>query len=89
MQLNISTQFNFIWPIDRTLSGATTLGQSGPGSNGNKRVLHILQSSSVTEASLLNCLVSYPEHSLEESAEMQLMYFVAPATWASVWVCVK
>ena len=23
-----------IWPIDRTLSGATTLGQSGPGSNG-------------------------------------------------------
>ena len=32
-----------IWPIDRTLSGATTPGQSEPGSNGNERVLHILQ----------------------------------------------
>ena len=32
-----------IWPIDWTLSGATTLGQSGPGSNGNERVLHIPQ----------------------------------------------
>ena len=30
----------------RTLSGATTLGQSRPASNGNKGVLHILQSSS-------------------------------------------
>ena len=30
-----------IWPIDRTLSGATILGQSEPGSNGNEEVLHI------------------------------------------------
>ena len=30
-----------IWLIDRTQSGATTQGQSGPGSNGNERVLHI------------------------------------------------
>ena len=30
-----------IWPIERTLSGATTLGQNGPGSNGNEGVLHI------------------------------------------------
>ena len=28
--------YSFIWPIDRTLSGATTLGQSGPGSDGNE-----------------------------------------------------
>ena len=28
-QINISTQFSSIWPIDRTLSGATTSGQSG------------------------------------------------------------
>ena len=34
-----------IWPIDRNLSGATTPGQSGPGSNGNEGVLHIPQSS--------------------------------------------
>ena len=30
-----------IRPIDRTLSGATTLGQSGPGSNGNEGALCI------------------------------------------------
>ena len=36
-----------IWPIDRTLSVATTLGQSGPGSNGNKGVVHISQISKV------------------------------------------
>ena len=34
-QFCISTLFSSIWPIDRTLSGATTLGQSGPCSNGN------------------------------------------------------
>ena len=27
-----------IWPIEATLSGTTTLGQSGPGSYGNKKV---------------------------------------------------
>ena len=32
-----------IWPIDRNLSGATTLGQSEPGSNGNEGELHIPQ----------------------------------------------
>ena len=40
-----------IGPIDRTLSGATTLGQRGPRSDGNEEVLHIPQSSSITEAS--------------------------------------
>ena len=49
-----------IWPIDKTLSGATTLGQSGPGSNGNEGVLHIPQSSSITEASPSDYSVSYP-----------------------------
>ena len=28
-----------IWPIDGTLTGTTTLGQSGSGNNGNKGVL--------------------------------------------------
>ena len=55
---------NSVWPIDRILSGATTLGQSGPGSNGNKRVLHVLQSSSITRASPSDCLVSSPGYSL-------------------------
>ena len=42
IQLNISfvcPQFkqsiSSIWPVDRILSGTTTLGQSGPGSDGN------------------------------------------------------
>ena len=50
-----------IWPIDRTLLGATTPGQSGPGSNGNKGVLRIPQSSSITGTSPSDCLVSYPD----------------------------
>ena len=49
--------------MDRTLSGATTPGQSEPGSNGNKGVLHIPQSSSITGNSPSDCLVSYLGHS--------------------------
>ena len=58
--------FSSIWPINRTLSSATTLGQSGPGSNGNEVVLSIPQSSSITGTSPTNYLISYPGHSLEE-----------------------
>ena len=36
IQFCISAQFSSIWPIDRTLSGATTPSQSGPGSDGNE-----------------------------------------------------
>ena len=36
---------SYIWPIDRTLSGTTTPGQSGPESNSKEKVLHIPQSS--------------------------------------------
>ena len=50
--------------MDRTLSGATTLGQSGSGSKRNEGVLSIPQSSSITGASLSDCLVSYLGHSL-------------------------
>ena len=77
-------QFSCIWVIDRTLSGATTLGLSGPGSNGNEEVLCIPQNSSITGTSQSDCLVSYLEHLLEESyhsAEMQLVYSTAPADW--------
>ena len=75
-----------IWPINSTLSCATTLVQSRPGSNGNERVLHIPQSSSITEASSLDCLVSYAGHLLWESypsAENQSVYSVAPTDWAA------
>ena len=60
----------------------TTPGQSEPGSDGNKEVLCIHQSSSITEASPSDCLVSYPGHSLGgsyPSAEMQSAYSTAPA----------
>ena len=80
-------QFSSIWLIDRTLSGATTQGQSGPGRDGNKSVLHIPQISSITEASPSDCLVSYPGHSLGESYPSSKMYSVfstAPANWAII-----
>ena len=48
------------WPIDKTLSGATTPGQSEPGSDGNERVLRIFYNSSITGASPSDCLMSYP-----------------------------
>ena len=51
-----------IRPIDRTQSGATTLGQSGPGNDDNEEVPHIPQSYSITGASPLDRLVSYPGH---------------------------
>ena len=63
IQFSMSMQFSSIWPIDWTLSGATTPGQSGPVSNGNEGVLHIPQSSSSTGTSSSDCLVSYLRHS--------------------------
>ena len=73
-------QFSSIWPIDRTLQGATTPGQSWPGNDGNEGVLCIPQISSITGISLSDCLVSYPGHLLGEfypSTEVQLVYSAA------------
>ena len=50
-----------IRPTDRTLSGATKWGQSGPGSDGNEGLLHIPQISKVG-ASPSDCLMSYQGH---------------------------
>ena len=69
---------NFIWPVDRTLSRAPTPGQSGPGIDCNERVLHILQSSSITGTSPSDYFVSYPGHLFGElypSVEMQSSVF--------------
>ena len=68
--------------MDRILSGATTPGQSGPGSDGNELILYVPQSSSITGTSPSDCLVSYLEHSLGESyssAEKQSVNSTAPA----------
>ena len=64
IQFSKSTQFSSIWPVDRTLSGATTLGQSGPGSDSNEEVLRISQSSIITGTSPSDSLELYYEHSL-------------------------
>ena len=52
------SQFSSIRLIDTTLSGDTTVGQIGPGSDGNKGVFRIPQSSSMTGTSPTDCLVS-------------------------------
>ena len=59
IQFYISMQFSSIWTKDRTLSGATTLGQCEPGSDGNEGLLHIPQDSSSTGTSPSDCLESY------------------------------
>ena len=53
-----------IWPIDMTLSGVITPGQSRFGSNGNEGALCVPQSSSITEASPLDYLVLHLGQSL-------------------------
>ena len=65
IQFNISRQFSSIWTIDKNLSGATTLGQSVPGSDGNKVVRQIYESVIITGASPSDCLVSFLGPSLE------------------------
>ena len=77
-------------PYIGPLSGATTPGKSGPGSNGNEGVVRIPQSSSIAGTSPSDCLVSYPGHSLGggsyPSAEVQSVYSTAPADWAKFGV---
>ena len=58
-----------IWPIHWTLTGITTPGQSGYGSNGNEEVLHITQSSS-RKVSLADSSESYPGHMLGGSLRL-------------------
>ena len=67
IQFSISIQFSSIWPIERTLSAATTLGQSAPGSDGNEGVFGIPQSSSLTRTLPSDCLGSYLGHSFRGS----------------------
>ena len=57
-------QFSSIWPIDNAQPGATTPGESGPGSDGNEGIFRIPQSSSITGTSPWDCLVSYPGQSV-------------------------
>ena len=80
---------SFIWPIDGTLSGASTPGLSEYGSIGKEGVYHI---SPIfwTGPSSSNGLVSYLGYMLAaglgsySSAEMQLLYSIASAARAEM-----
>ena len=50
-----------IGAIDRTLSGATTPGQSEPVNDDNEGLLLIPQSSNINVATLLDCLMLYQD----------------------------
>ena len=52
------------WPIDRTLSGATIPGQSGPGSDGIEELLRIPPKLQHWKLIIKSFIVSYPGHSL-------------------------
>ena len=85
IQFSIRTQFSFIWPIDRTLSGATTPGQNKPGSDGSERVLRIYKISSSLEPhhQFVFCIIKdtrWVGANLFE--KKQPVYSTAPADWA-------
>ena len=61
IQFSKRTQFSSIWPLDRTLSGATTPFQSRHWSDGNEGVLRI---PALLEPYHQISSVSYPGHSL-------------------------
>ena len=68
--------------MNRALSGANILDQSGTGSDGNEEVLRIPQNSSITGISPSDCLVSYPGYlwgGSYPSAEVQSAYSTVPA----------
>ena len=69
--------FSSIWPIERTLLGATTPCQSEPGSNDNEGMLYNPQNSSITWTSPSDCLVSYP------GIDIALVQFVGPQSNAA------
>ena len=64
IQFSISMLLVLFNPQIGPLSGAATVGQSGPGSDGSEGVLRIPQSSSTAGTSPSDCLVLYPGHLL-------------------------
>ena len=80
-------RFGSIQPIDRTLIRCYHSGQSAPGSDGNKGVLCIPHSSSITGTSPSDGLMLYLGRSLVgsyASAEKQSVYYTAPADWVKM-----
>ena len=79
------------WPIDGTQSGTTTLGQSGPESNGNEGVFHIFQSSR-TGASPWDSFVTYPRYLMRRGVlticrdAVSVIYSPSQMVWVSVLI---
>ena len=92
IQFSISMHFSLIWTIDRSLSGVTIPGLSGPGSDSNEVLFYIPQSSSIIGASPSDCLPSYIGHSLMgsyPSENMKSVYSTALTDWAMNFVDYK
>ena len=62
IQFSISMQFSSIWPVNRTLLGATTPSQNGPGNDDSEGVL--CKAPALLESHHQIFLVSCPGHSL-------------------------
>ena len=85
IQFSINTHFSSIWPIDRLYQVLPHRARVDLGAMVNKGRSAFPKAPVLLEASPSDCLVSYPGHSLERfypSAEMQSVYFTAPADWA-------
>ena len=70
--------------MDGTLTGTTTLDQSGPGSNGNEGLRHISQSSRSGTSPSDDLGIIQDTHwgeGLTPSAKMMLAYSTALANW--------
>ena len=76
--LNVNQFYLTHW-LDLTHSGATTSSHSVPGSDDNKGVLRIPQSSCITGVLQADCLISYPGHSLGVRS-----YASASEYWAKI-----
>ena len=60
--------------MDATLTGTTTQGQSGPGSNGNEGVLHIPQSSIIGASSSDDLFVISSQRTLDPQPTWLLVH---------------
>ena len=70
--------------MNRTLSGTTTLGLNRPGSDDNKLVLYISQSSSITEALPSDCLLPFTGSYI--TAEKPSVFSATSTEWASYFM---
>ena len=99
IQFSESAQFKFqngfIWPIERTLSGSTTPGLSGPGSNGNEGKLRIPSTSDYLIPSTSDIgwgvLLSAEMQSMHSAVPFEVHFTSSKSAWKSTsrctWMC--